>query len=329
MEFPGLFLDASLYAKTRRPEGSTVYDLLIIGGGPASMSAAIYAARKVLNLAILTSDMGGQMRETSDVENYLGFQNVNAMDLVKRFEEQVRSFDIAIGTDIKVKEIRKNGNLFDAHLEDGTIFSGKSAIVATGERHRHLAVPGEKEFTGKGVSYCATCDAPLYKEKKVMIIGGGNSAFTTALDLSRGNSEIVMVNFVKGWQADAVMQDRIRKYEKAQMLDFHETVHIEGKEKAESAVVRDRDTGTEKRIPVDGIFVEIGLLPNSEPVKDLLRLNDRGEVIVDCACGTSVPGVFAAGDVTSVPHKQIIISAGEGAKAALSAYDYLVNASLI
>ena len=329
MEFPGIVLDASLYSKSRSPESGTVYDLLIIGGGPASMSAAIYAARKMLNLAILATDIGGQMRETSDVENYLGFQNINALDLVARFEEQVRSFDLAIGTEIRVKEVRKNENLIAAYLEDGTVFSGKSVIFATGERHRHLAVPGEKEFTGKGVSYCATCDAPLYREKKVMIIGGGNSAFTTALDLSRGNSEIVMVNYVKGWQADAVMQDRIRNYEKAQMLDFHEIVHIEGGDKAEAAVVRRRDSGTEQKIPVDGIFVEIGLLPNSDPVKDLLRLNEKGEVIVDCACATNVPGVFAAGDVTSVPHKQIVISAGEGAKAALSAYDYLVNASLI
>ncbi len=190
-------------------------------------------------------------------------------------------------------------------------------------------MPGEKELVGKGVAYCATCDAPLFKDKKVMIVGGGNSAFTTALDLLRANAENILVNFISGWQADETLQQRVKRFEKVQFLDYHEVLFIEGKDKVEAVVIRNRKTSEEKRMNVDGIFVEIGLLPNSDPVKNLVELNKQGEVIVDCSCRTSVPGLFGAGDVTTVPHKQIIISAGEGAKAALSAYDYLVRNSQI
>lgn len=293
------------------------------------MSAAVYAARKMLNIAIITLDFGGQIRETSEVENYLGFQTINASDLVSRFDEHVKSFHLPIAIGIAVKEVSKKDTIFTVLMEDGTNFSGKSVIYATGEKHRRLAIRGEKELTGKGVSYCAICDAPLYKDKKVMVVGGGNSAFTTALDLSRGNAEVVLVNVVRGWQADAILQQRVRSYKKVEFLDLHEVIRIEGKENVEAAVLKNRANGEEKRVPVDGIFVEIGLLPNSDPVKNLVILNERSEVIVDCICRTSVPGFFAAGDVTTIPHKQIIISAGEGAKAALSAYDYLVETSQI
>ncbi|HXX80552.1 MAG TPA: FAD-dependent oxidoreductase, partial [Thermodesulfovibrionales bacterium] len=182
---------------------------------------------------------------------------------------------------------------------------------------------------GKGVAYCATCDAPLYKDKTVVIVGGGNSAFTTALDLLRLNAEAVVVNFLSGWQADQALQSRVRKFGKVQFLDYHEIVSVEGKDKFEAVAIRDRRTGEEKRIEADGIFVEIGLLPNSDPVKKLVEVNAHGEVVVDCYCRTDIPGLFGAGDVTDVPHKQIIISAGEGAKAALSAYDYLIEKSQI
>lgn len=293
------------------------------------MSAAVYAARKLLNIAIITVDFGGQVKETSEIENYLGFQNINANDLVSRFDEHVKSFHLPISIGISVKEVSRKDTVFTVLMEDGTRFSGKTVIYATGERHRRLTVPGEDKFIGKGVTYCSICDAPLYKDKKVMIVGGGNSAFTTALDLSRGNSEIILVNFVHGWQADPILQQRVKSYEKMQFLDFHEVIRIEGEKNVEAAVLRNRQTAEEKRIPVDGIFVEIGLLPNSDPVRDLVNLSDKGEVVVDSLCRTSIPGLFAAGDVTTIPHKQIIISAGDGAKAALSAYDYLVQTSQI
>jgi len=329
MGFPGIILDTSLFAQLKPPDQHTIYDILILGGGPAAMSAAIYAARKMLNIAIITVDFGGQVKETTEVENYLGFQSINAGELVSRFDEHVKSFHLPISIGIAVKEVNKKDTVFRVLMEDGISFSGKSVIYATGERHRRLAILGEKEFTGNGVSYCAICDAPLYKDKKVVVVGGGNSAFTTVLDLLRGNAEVILVNVVRGWQADAIIQQRVRSYGKVEFLDLHEVIRIEGKETVEAAVLKNRATGEEKRVLVDGIFVEIGLLPNSDPVKNLVNLNERGEVIVDCICRTSVPGFFAAGDVTTIPHKQIIISAGEGAKAALSAYDYLVETSQI
>jgi len=328
VELPAIILDLSSVS-LRKPDHDTVYDMLILGGGPAAMSAVIYAARKMINLAVITIDFGGQMNETSDVENYLGFQSIKARDLVARFQEHIMSFDIPVSMGIPILEVKKKGNIFEVLIEDQTSFLGHSIIFATGKRHRPLIVPGEKELVGKGVAYCATCDAPLYKDKKVMIVGGGNSAFTTAIDLLRLNAGATLVNFVGGWQADEALQQRVKKYEKAQFLDYHEVLRVEGKDKLEAVVIRDRKTGEEKRVDVDGVFVEIGLLPNSDPVKNLVQVNKYGEVIVDCFCRTNIPGLFGAGDVTDVPHKQIIISAGEGAKAALSAYDYLIEKSQI
>lgn len=329
MELPGIILDLSSISPLRKPDHNTIYEMLILGGGPAAMSAAVYAARKMVNLAIVTFDLGGQIKETSEVENYLGFQNISARDLVVKFEEHVKSFDIPVSIGVSITEVKKKEDIFSVLMEDGTTFLGRTVIFATGKRYRPLNVPGEKELVGKGVAYCATCDAPLFKDKKVMIVGGGNSAFTTALDLLRANAENILVNFISGWQADETLQQRVKRFEKVQFLDYHEVLFIEGKDKVEAVVIRNRKTSEEKRMNVDGIFVEIGLLPNSDPVKNLVELNKQGEVIVDCSCRTSVPGLFGAGDVTTVPHKQIIISAGEGAKAALSAYDYLVRNSQI
>ena len=263
------------------------------------------------------------------MENYLGFQNIHANDLVSRFDEHVKSFTLPFGIGVAISEVRKENDLFSLLMEDGTRYSSKTVIFATGGRHRRLKISGEEEFMGRGVSYCATCDAPLYRDKKVLVVGGGNSAFTTALDLSRGNSEILLVNVVEGWQADAFLREKIDRYDKARLLDRHELVSIEGNEHVDAVVLKDHRTGEEERVPVEGIFIEIGLLPNSGPAANLVKLNEIGEVVIDCLCRTSVPGFFAAGDVTTVPHKQIIISAGEGAKAALTAYNYLVETSRI
>jgi len=329
MELPGVILDISSISPLRKPDHDTVYDMLILGGGPAAMSAVVYAARKMINLAVITLDFGGQMNETAEVENYLGFPSIRAGDLVTKFKEHTISFDIPVSMGISITEVKRKENTFEVLLEDGTSFFGHTVVFATGKRHRPLTVPGEKELVGKGVAYCATCDAPLYKDKKVVIVGGGNSAFTTALDLLRLNAEAVVVNFIIGWQADEALQQRVRKFGKVQFLDYHEIVSVEGKDKLETVVIRDRRAGEEKKIDANGLFVEIGLLPNSDPVKKLAGLNKHGEVLVDCYCRTNIPGLFGAGDVTDVPHKQIIISAGEGAKAALSAYDYLIEKSQI
>jgi alkyl hydroperoxide reductase subunit F len=293
------------------------------------MSGAVYAARKMLNLAVITKDFGGQVLETSEIENWLGFQSINAKDLVDRFVEHVNNFDMAVAMNTAVAHIRKKDDIFSIETEGGIVFSSRAAILATGKRHRPLNIPGEKELVGRGVAYCATCDAPFFMDKTVVVVGGGNSAFTTAIDLLKVGSHIIMANFIEGWQADETLQERVRKSEKVTLLDCHEVLGIEGKDRVEKVFLKSRKDGEEKRLDAEGVFIEIGLLPNNESVKDLVSLNDLGEVIIDCSCRTNVEGFFGAGDVTTVPHKQIVISAGEGAKAALSAYDYLINRSFV
>jgi len=329
MDFPSFSLDTSLLEKAREPEPEVTYDLLILGGGPAAMSAAVYAARKMMNLAIITKDFGGQVRETSEVENWLGFQSINAKDLADRFEEHVKSFDMAVSLGSATTEVNKEADAFKVRTDSGKIYSSRTLILATGKRHRPLNVPGEKELVGRGVAYCATCDAPFFKGKKVVVAGGGNSAFTTTMDLLKVGAKATLVNFIKGWQADEALQKRVKELGEVSFLDFHQVVRIEGKERVTAVVVKNRENEKEERLDADGVFVEIGLLPNNESVRNFVELNEHGEVIVDCSCRTSVEGLFGAGDVTTVPHKQIVIAAGEGAKAALSAYDYLINKSLL
>ncbi len=329
MDFPTFSLDTSLLEKAKEPEPGITYDLLIVGGGPAAMSAAVYAARKMMNLAIITKDFGGQVRETSEVENWLGFQSINAKDLADSFEEHVKSFDIPVRLGTAASEVKKEADTFKVWTGDGKIFSSHTLILSTGKRHRPLNVPGEKDLVGRGVAYCATCDAPFFKGKKVVVAGGGNSAFTTAMDLLKVEAEVTLVNFIKGWQSDEALQERVKQTGKVSLLDYHQVVRIEGKDRVTAVVVKNRENEREQKLDASGVFVEIGLLPNNESVRNLVELNEQGEVIVDCSCQTSVEGLFGAGDVTTVPHKQIIISAGEGAKAALSAYSYLMNKSLI
>jgi alkyl hydroperoxide reductase subunit F len=329
MEFPGIILDTSLISPMKKPDQSVLYDMLIVGGGPAAMSAAIYAARKMINFAIITIDFGGIIKETSEIDNYLGFQKIQARDLVEKFEEHVKSFDIPINIGTPVKEVTKKDNIFTVLFEDRTSFSSRTVIFATGEHHRPLNVQGERDFLGKGVAYCATCDAPFFKDKKVVVAGGSNSAFTTALDLKRVNAEVVIVNFKPGWQADKTIQQSVKSYKKIKFLDNHEILRIDGEDSVESVVIKNRSTSNEERIQCEGVFIEVGLIPNSDPVKNLVKLNELGEVVVDCFGRTEIPGFYAAGDVTSIPYKQIVISAGDGAKAALKAYDFLIENSIL
>jgi alkyl hydroperoxide reductase subunit F len=329
LDFPTFSLDTSFLEQAKEPELDVIYDLLILGGGPAAMSAAVYAARKMMKLAIITKDFGGQVRETSEVENWMGFQSINAKDLADMFEEHVKSFDIPVSLGSATTECKKEADIFKVHTEDDRVFSSRTLIVATGKRHRSLNVPGEKELVGRGVAYCATCDAPFFKGKRVVVAGGGNSAFTTAVDLLKVGAEVTLVNVINGWQADAALQARVKQTDQVSLLDYHQVVRIEGKDGVTGVVVKDRENENEDKLDAEGIFVEIGLIPNNESVKDLVELNEQGEVIVDCSCRTSIEGLYGAGDVTTVPHKQIVIAAGEGAKAALSAYDYLINKSLL
>jgi NADH-dependent peroxiredoxin subunit F len=329
MDFPSFSLDTTFLETTKEPEPDRIYDLLILGGGPAAMSAAVYAARKMIAFALISKDLGGQIRETSEIENWLGFQNVNAKDLADSFTEHVKSFSIPVAIGASISTVNKQDDEFRVFTDTGKHYRSKTIILATGKRHRSLNVPGEEGLVGKGVAYCATCDAPFYAGKKVVVAGGGNSAFTTAMDLIKVDAEVTLVNFIRGWQADEALQERITKAGKAILLDYHQVSKIEGTERVTGVIVTDRQSQQEKRIEASGIFIEVGLLPNSDMVKGLVDLNDQGEVIVDCLCQTSVDGFYGAGDVTTVPHKQIIIAAGEGAKAALSAYSYLMDKSLI
>ena len=327
MDFPGLKLNLSSLGEENRPDPTSRYDLLILGGGPAAMSAAIYAARKMLKVAMVAMDYGGQVAWTSEIENYLGFMTISGQELVDRFVEQVKEFKVPVAKGEKVVKVEKG---FSVHTESGASFAGNTVLLATGKRDRPLNVPGEKELVGRGVAYCSTCDAPFYKGQKVAVAGGGNSAFTAALDLLKVDAQVTLINFVEGWQADPVMIESAKKHgDRVKYLDEHEVVRIEGAAKVSGVVAKDRKTGEEKQLEVSGIFVEIGLLPNSEPVDGLVDLNERKEVVIDCFCRTSLEGLYAAGDVTTVPHKQIVISAGEGAKAALSAYDYLTRRGAI
>ncbi|MBW1888313.1 MAG: NAD(P)-binding domain-containing protein, partial [Deltaproteobacteria bacterium] len=237
MEFPGFTLDTSLFEETKEPLAGSVYDLIIVGGGPAAMSAAVYAARKMMNFALFTKDFGGQVRETSEIENWLGFQSIKARDLVDKFEEHVKSFDIPVSRGPLVAEIKKDDNIFEIRTDKGEIYLSHTVILATGKRHRFLNVPGEKELIGRGVAYCATCDAPFFKEKKVAVIGGGNSAFTTAIDLLRVKAEVTLVNFIKGWQADAALQKKVEESGNVDFFDYQEVIEIEGKDIVSAVVI--------------------------------------------------------------------------------------------
>lgn len=305
------------------PGGS--YDLAIIGGGPAGLTAGIYAARKKVAALMLTGDIGGQVLWTSGIENYPGYNVIQGRDLVEKFKAQVKQFPIAVATGQKVAKIEPDGKDFKIITDTGTEHFSRALLLATGKRYRNLGVPGEKELIGRGVAFCATCDAPLFQDKVAAVVGGGNSALTSASDLLKYASKVYVVNRTPDLLGDAVLLEPLKRSDKVEFLMKTRVKEILGKDSVAGIVVTGLDGGNERKIDVAGVFVEIGLIPNSEPFQGLVALNQRGEIVVDCACRTSRPGVFAAGDVTSVPQKQIVVAAGEGAKAALSAFDWLIR----
>ncbi len=327
----GVVLPEPEQERTQRyqpPEEGGSYDLVIIGGGPAGMTGAVYAARKRINTLLVSVDLGGQMLWTSEVENYLGYYYVEAKELVRKFEEQVKQYPIDIGFGQEVTGLKPADGSFAIETRSGSHFQARTVIIATGKRSRTLNVPGEKELRGRGVTYCATCDAPLFAGKDVVVVGGGNSAFTAVADLLPIATKIAVVNLTDGWQADAVLRERAEGSSKFVSYLGHEVVRILGDDRVQGIVIKSRKTGEQTELAVEGVFVEIGLLPNSEFVRGLVQLNEWGEIEVDCRCETNVPGIFAAGDVTMVPEKQIIVAAGEGSKAALAAYDFLLKAGV-
>ncbi len=302
----------------------TTYDVLIIGGGPAGLTAAVYCMRKGAVTGIIVKEIGGQVAVTSGIENYMGYRYINGVDLVEKFREQVLHFGIDYDEGSEVTAVEP-GEVIRVRMEDGRVFSARALIVATGKSWRTLGVPGEDELRGRGVAYCSTCDGPFFAGKKVVVVGGGNSGLEAGIDLARIAESVVLVQFLGELTGDRILQERLREFSNVRLLFGTEVIRINGSDSVESVTVRNRDSGEEETLPAEGIFVEIGLIPNSGIFKGILGMNDAGEIMVDCACRTDVQGIYAAGDVTDVPFKQIIVAGGEGAKAALSACTYALN----
>jgi NADH-dependent peroxiredoxin subunit F len=297
-------------------------ELIIIGGGPAGMAAAVYAARKLLNTLLISSDIGGQVNWTNGVENYLGYQFIEGDELISKFQQQVNQFPVVQKIGLNVTQVRKIDGGFEVVSESGEEFRGEAVILASGKRPRRLNVEGEIELTGRGVTYCNICDAPDYTGQKVAVIGGGNSAIEAALDLVKIAEHVDMVS-VTLLTGDPILIKKLSDANNLTIYTEQQTEKILGKDKVEGIIIKDLKTGNSQQLDVAGVFIEIGLVPNSAMVKDLVKLNPVGEVPVNYSCETEIPGLFAAGDVTNVPEKQIVIAAGEGAKAALQAHRYL------
>lgn len=302
----------------------TLYDLIIIGGGPAGMTAGIYAARQKLNTLLIAKDFGGQMaKKAVGIENYPGFEEISGFGLIQKFEKHLRKQKIDIKID-EAKQVKKIGKKFIITAKSKNKFESKTVIVASGSDPRPLEVPGEKEYIGKGLSYCVQCDGPLFENKKVAVIGGGNSAFEAAIFLSKIAKMVSILEYGEKVGADAENQEILKKTGKDQIITNADIKKIKGNKFVESILYQDRKTGKKFVLPVDGIFVEIGYQPATSFIKGLVDFNERDEIKVDFeTCRTKTPGLFAAGDVNVGKYKQIITACGEGAKAALAAYDYL------
>lgn len=303
------------------------YDILIVGGGPAGASAAIYSARKGIRTGIVSERFGGQVMDTLGIENFISVKATEGPKLVTALEEHVKEYEVDIMNLQCAKSIQKNDEnaLFEVELENGGKLKSKSVIVATGARWRELNVPGEKEFKGKGVAYCPHCDGPLFKGKHVAVIGGGNSGVEAAIDLANIVGHVTLFEFAGELKADDILQKRLYSLSNVDVILNAQTLEVLGSDKVNSMIYLDRKTNEKKTIALEGIFIQIGLLPNTDFVKNTVDLSKFGEIIIDSHGQSSLPGLFAAGDVTTVPYKQIIIAMGEGAKASLGAFDYLIR----
>ena len=301
---------------------SLIYDVLIIGGGPAGLNAALYTSRKVLKTILISYNIGGQVADTYDIENYLGFSQIETADLIRKFDEHVEKFGIEKFLGTKVTSLDLTGKIKKITTGDGKTYYSRTVIIATGKRPRPLNAPGEKELVGRGVAYCSTCDAPLFAGADVAVIGGGNSALEAVIDLAKVAEKIFMVSLTP-LTGDPILINKVSSLSKVSIFTKHDTTRVIGDSNVKEIEIKSLDTGEVNRLKVEGVFIEIGLLPNSDIIIDTLETNQQGEIIIDNVCRTGITGVFACGDVTSIPYKQVIIAAGEGAKAALSAYDYL------
>lgn len=305
-------------------ESGVTYDCIIIGGGPAALTAAVYSMRKGMNTALITENFGGQVVETSAIENYMGYRYIEGAELAAKFSDQVKQFTISISEHTTVESVIP-GKPHSVVFSNGKSASARTIIIATGKSWRKLDVPGEKNFTGKGVAYCTICDAPLFKGKTVAVVGGGNSGVESAIDLVKVAEKVIVIQNIDRLTADALL---VEKLAQAKNIDYiyNSTVReIRGVDIVSSIVVQNNKTHQPDEISVHGVFISIGLISNSLLAREAVKVNKSGEIIIGSRCETNIPGIFAAGDVTDVPYKQIIIASGEGAKAALSAYEYCTN----
>ncbi|MFA6190160.1 MAG: FAD-dependent oxidoreductase [Candidatus Staskawiczbacteria bacterium] len=303
-----------------------IYDLIIIGSGPAGVSAAIYAARQKLNLLVISKDMGGQIaKKAVDIENYPGFDKISGPNLIKIFEEQLKTNKVEIVFD-EVLKVVKNENVFQVSTAMDDNYQALSVIVTTGGDPRPLEAQGEKEFIGKGVSYCALCDGPIFRDKTVAVVGGGNSGFETALFLSNYVKKIYILEYGNKIKADEENQKIIANNNKTEVITSAKVLKVEGDSLVKSLIYEDLVSKEQKKLDVEGVFVEIGYSPATAFIKDLVNFSDRDEIITNLEnYETKTPGLFAAGDCNKGKYKQIVTAAGEGAKAALAAYDYLLK----
>lgn len=320
-------LDTNTSARdAEKLSAKAAYDSLIIGGGPAGASAAIYSARKGIRTGIVAQRFGGQVADTVGIENFISVKETEGPKLVTALEQHVKEYEVDVMNLQTAKSLSKTGDEITITLENGAVLKSKTVILSTGARWREMNVPGEQEYRGKGVAYCPHCDGPLYKGKRVAVIGGGNSGVEAAIDLAGIVNHVTLVEFDTQLRADAVLQKKMHSMPNVTVITNALSKEVLGADgKVTTLRYEDRANHQMHDIPLEGIFVQIGLLPNTDWLKGMIDLSPRGEVIIDQKGETSMPGVFAAGDCTTVPYKQIIIAMGEGAKASLSAFDYLIR----
>jgi alkyl hydroperoxide reductase subunit F len=306
------------------------FDVLVVGGGPAGAAAAIYAARKGIRTGVAAERFGGQVLDTLAIENFISVQETEGPKLATALEEHVKQYDVDIMNLQRGEALvpAVDGGLHEVRLAGGASLKAKTVILATGARWREMNVPGEQEYRGRGVAYCPHCDGPLFKGKRVAVIGGGNSGVEAAIDLAGIVAQVTLIEFDSQLRADAVLQRKLHSLPNVKVITSALTTEVLGNgEKVSGLRYKDRTTDQQHEVALEGIFVQIGLLPNTDWLKGTVELSPRGEIIVDAKGQTNIPGVFAAGDVTTVPYKQIVIAVGEGAKASLAAFDHLIRTS--
>ena len=352
MSVPSIYLNGELFGQGRMGEeeilakldtgasardaeklsAKDAFDVLVVGGGPAGAAAAIYAARKGIRTGVAAERFGGQVLDTMAIENFISVNETEGPKLARALENHVREYDVDIMNLQRAAQLipaEKAGGLHEIKLENGASLKAKTLILATGARWREMNVPGEQEYRGRGVAYCPHCDGPLFKGKRVAVIGGGNSGVEAAIDLAGIVAQVTLLEFDSQLRADAVLQKKLNSLPNVTVITSALTSEVHGDgQKVTGLTYKDRNSSEFHQLELEGIFVQIGLLPNSDWLKGTVELTSRGEIIVDARGETSLPGIFAAGDVTTVPYKQIVIAVGEGAKASLSAFDHLIRSSV-